>query len=284
MTQSKLIGLTILTSMAIAAVAAVLAPARVFAQDANASANSSASSLIIARPETAARPALHPAAGHPATAMVARPAARSAGGGQYFVEFRSRYAQSYGHTFIVHGRVGQRITRNDVAGLHPAGEEPGNWVVGHFIWVPSETGASDGDTEERYVSARYRITMNKAQYDRVLAFIRKTQADSPMWHGALYNCNGFVGKIAEFMGLKVPSSTMVYPKVYVTHLRLMNTGHPGADETLMSDNMKEMNSPTRDGQAMRNAGVVPTAAERKKRSGASVTIGSVRSSSGAAQQ
>jgi hypothetical protein len=287
--QSKKIGLTILTGSGLLAMAAMFVPAAALAQGAN------ANSLIIAKPEpTAAAPAAahpaaaHPAAAHPAAAhpaadhaSVAKPAAKSSG--LYFVEFRSRYAQSYGHTFLVHGRVGQKITRRDVAGLHPAGEDPGNWVVGHFVWVPSETGASDGDTEEKYVSARYRITMNKAQYDRVAAYIKKVQADSPMWHGALYNCNAFVGKIAEFMGLKVPSSTMVYPKVYVTHLRLMNSGHPQADETLMSDNMKEMNSPTRDGQAMRNAGVVPAAAERKKRSSASVTIGSVRPASGASQ-
>jgi hypothetical protein len=124
--------------------------------------------------------------------------------------------------------------------------------------------------------------MNKAQYDRVSAFIRKVQADSPMWHGALYNCNAFVGKIAEFMGLKVPSSTMVYPKVYITNLRQINTGHPEAAEKLMSDNMKEMNSPTRDGQAMRAAGASESE-QRRKPSSARVTVGSVRPASAAQQ-
>ena len=40
----------------------------------------------------------------------------------YFVEFRARSAYSYGHTFLVHGRVGQKITAKDVVGLHPATE------------------------------------------------------------------------------------------------------------------------------------------------------------------
>lgn len=267
------------------AFAVVLSPLPAGAED-------DADGLVIAKPEPTRRaqppvrqvapePSQAQAAAHPAAD--ARAAARASG--PYFIEFRSRYAQSYGHTFLVHGRVGQKITRADVAGLHPAGEEPGNWVVGHFIWVPSETGASDGDTEEKYVSARYRVTMNKAQYDRVLAYIRKVQADSPMWNASLYNCNAFVGKIAEFMGLKVPSSSLLYPKVYITTLRLINTGHPEAGEKVWEANSKEMNSPTRDGQAMRAAGAYRTETPpARKPSSARVSIGSVRPANAAPQQ
>jgi hypothetical protein len=48
----------------------------------------------------------------------------------------------------------------------------------------------------------------------------------------------------------VPSSTLIYPKIFVNHLRMLNTGHPDANDTLVADNMKEMSSPTRDGRAM----------------------------------
>jgi hypothetical protein len=206
------------------------------------------------------------------------------GGGQYFVEFRSRYAKSYGHTFVVFGRVGQRITARDVAGLHPhdVGEESTNWVIGHFVPVASETGASDGDTEEKYVSARYRVTMNKAQFDRVVAYIRHKQATSPTWSAELYNCNAFVADIAQFMGLKTPKSTLIYPKVFITNLRNINT-RPNAPDTLVSDNMKEMQSPTRDGQAMEMSGIhvvhedrAAAAAPRR----ATVTIGNIRADNG----
>jgi hypothetical protein len=204
------------------------------------------------------------------------------GGGQYFVEFRSRYAKSYGHTFVVFGRVGQRITARDVAGLHPhdIGEESTNWVIGHFVPVPSETGASDGDTEEKYISARYRVTMNKAQFDRVVAYIHHKQATSPTWSAELYNCNAFVADIAQFMGLKTPKSTLIYPKVFVTNLRNINT-HPSQPDTLVSDNMKEMQSPTRDGQAMAMSGIHVVhedraAAPRR----ATVTIGNIRADNG----
>jgi hypothetical protein len=58
------------------------------------------------------------------------------------------------------------------------------------------------------------------------------------------------------MGLKVPSSTWIYPRIFVNNLRKINTGHPEAAEQLVSDNVKEMSSPTRDGRAMIAAGLI----------------------------
>src|SRR3974390_1462221 len=49
----------------------------------------------------------------------------------YFIEFRARVAQSYGHTFVVHGRIGQKVTGNQVVGLHPATESAVPWMIGH---------------------------------------------------------------------------------------------------------------------------------------------------------
>jgi hypothetical protein len=74
----------------------------------------------------------------------------------------------------------------------------------------------------------------------------------------------------------------------LTHLRLLNTGHPDAAETLVSDNVKEMNSPTRDGRAMINNHVYtigPNGEPESKVARAApasaphVTIGQVRMSS-----
>ncbi|HEY2531497.1 MAG TPA: hypothetical protein VGJ20_26795 [Xanthobacteraceae bacterium] len=177
-------------------------------------------------------------------------AAKASGGGQYFIEFRSRYAWDYGHTYMVFGRVGERLTTANVAGLSPVGDDATAWVIGHYVPVPAETGATDGDLEEKYISARYRVSMDKAEYDRVVAYIRHLQATSHVWSAPLYNCNAFAGDVAKFMGLKVPASSIIYPRVYVSNLRKINTGHPEAATELASDNLKEMESPTRDGRAM----------------------------------
>ncbi len=142
----------------------------------------------------------------------------------YFVEFRARSALSYGHTFLVHGRVGQKITAKDVVGLHPATESSIPWMIGHVVPVISETGASDGDYEDQYITARYRVLLTEAEYKKTLATMRKMQASSPVWHAVLYNCNRFVGDIAETMGLRSPSNSMQYPKEYINALKTLNGG------------------------------------------------------------
>ena len=142
----------------------------------------------------------------------------------YFVEFRARAAQSYGHTFAVYGRVGQKITADQVVGLHPFTESPIPWMAGHLILVPSETGASDGDTEEQYVIARYRILLTEQDYRRLVSHMKQMQASSPVWHAVLYNCNAFVADIAKYMGLKTPFSTLQMPKDFITQLRELNGG------------------------------------------------------------
>jgi hypothetical protein len=144
---------------------------------------------------------------------------------RYFIEFRSRYALTYGHTFLAHGRLNARgeIVESEIAGLHPAGEGPTLWMIGHILPVPSEVGPSDGDLEEGYISARYRIELSEDRYKEVVAYIRQLQASSPIWHAAAYNCNRFVGVVAEHMGLRTPNSIQK-PQEFITNLRLMNTG------------------------------------------------------------
>ncbi len=208
-----------------------------------------------------------------------RSAAATSGSGQYYVEFRSRQAWDYGHTFVVFGRVGETPRKNNVAGLSPKGDDPQMWVMGHYVPVPADTGWTDGDLEDKYITSRYRVLINKDQYDRVVAHIRALQSRSHFWSVELYNCNAFVADIANFMGLKVPSSTWIYPKVFVSNMRRINTGHPEAANELVSDNVKEMSNPTRDGRAMISAGLIHPD-ERSTTAPVSpapnVTIGAVR--------
>jgi hypothetical protein len=149
----------------------------------------------------------------------------------YFIEFRARSAHNYGHTFLVHGRVGQRITKRDVVGLHPATESPLPWMIGHIIPVPSETGASDGDDEDAYIIARYRVYLSEAEYKPVLAKMREWQGSTPLWHAGVYNCNAFVGSVARHMGLQSPNPAaghLQLPKNFINELKSVN----GARDTL----------------------------------------------------
>jgi hypothetical protein len=169
----------------------------------------------------------------------AKPEPVQSAGKPYFIEFRARSAYNYGHTFLVHGRVGQKITARDVVGLHPATESPTPWMIGHFIPVISETGASDGDYEEPYVIARYRVLLTEPEYKRILAHMRYKQGHSPLWHAVLYNCNRFVGEIAEYMGLRAPFNSLQMPKEYINELRALNGGR------------KELSGPVREASSAR---------------------------------
>ena len=144
---------------------------------------------------------------------------------QYFIEFRSRYALSYGHSYVVFGRMNEagEMVAPEVAGLHPKSLSAVPYVLGHFVPVAAETGWSDGDLEEPYRSASWRVMLNKAQYTKVVAHIRKMQASSPIWQASVYNCNAFAADIARFMGFKTPG-IWLRPQQFMTELREMNTG------------------------------------------------------------
>jgi hypothetical protein len=151
----------------------------------------------------------------------ARPSARPGSAkGPYYVDFRARTAASWGHAFVWYGKTSERQV--EVAGLTPAGDTLA-YVLGHVAWVPSETGASYGDLDPQYLTASYRVYLSEPDAKRVFAYIKKLQASSPVWNAETYNCTGFIGDIARFMGLKVPYRWQ-RPENFVSSLKAMNGG------------------------------------------------------------
>jgi hypothetical protein len=140
--------------------------------------------------------------------------------GPYYVDFRARTAASWGHAFVWFGKTSERAV--EVAGLTPAGDDV-PYVLGHLMWVPSETKASYGDLDPQYLTANYRVYLNAPDAKRVFAYIKKLQASSPVWNAETTNCTAFIGSIAEFMGLKVPHRWQ-RPENYVNNLKAMNDG------------------------------------------------------------
>jgi hypothetical protein len=153
----------------------------------------------------------------PAPQATARPGSAK---GPYYVDFRARTAASWGHAFVWYGKTSERQV--EVAGLTPAGDTLA-YVVGHVTLVPSETGASYGDLDPQYLTASYRVYLSEPDAKRVFAYIKKLQASSPVWNAETYNCTGFIGDIASFMGLKVPYRWQ-RPEAFVNSLKAMNGG------------------------------------------------------------
>jgi hypothetical protein len=147
--------------------------------------------------------------------------------GPYYVDFRARTAASYGHAFVWFGKTSEKQV--EVAGLHPAGDEV-PYVLGHLMWVPSETGASYGDLDPDYLTASYRVYLSEADAKQVFAYIKHLQATSPLWNAETTNCTNFIGQIATFMGLKVPFH-LQKPEQYVNELKELNGGRQTAHLT-----------------------------------------------------
>jgi hypothetical protein len=186
-----------------------------------------------AAPATSPKPVKKPqlatavAATDPATPETsAKPAKKlqSAGKGPYYVDFRARTAASYGHAFVWYGKTSEKAV--EVAGLHPAGDEV-PYILGHLMWVPSETGASYGDLDPQYLTANYRVYLNEADAQKVFAYIKHLQATSPLWNAQTTNCTAFIGRIATFMGLKAPFH-LQRPENYINELKAINGGRQTA--------------------------------------------------------
>ncbi len=163
--------------------------------------------------------------------------------GRYFIEFRSRNAASYGHMYVLYGRVNGagQIVKSEIAGLHPAGDAADcyncsvvPWTLGHLLFVPAETGPSDGDLEEKYVTARYRIWLSAAEYKDVSAYIAKLKGDTKVWNALWANCVGFGRRVAEHMGLQVPAFIWLQPDQFVVELRKLNGG-PEKEQSPLRD-------------------------------------------------
>jgi hypothetical protein len=173
------------------------------------------------------------------SAEASRPTNKYSPSHRFFVEFRARNAASYGHMYVTYGEVNERheVIRSEIAGFFPAGDSRTcencsvyNWTIGHVIPVASEIGASDGDLEEQYVLARYRVWIDAAQYKRLVAYIKQRKAHLGPWHAFLNNCVTFGRDVAVFLNMKVPvlmaisPSVVMYPKDVVEWLRDANDG------------------------------------------------------------
>jgi hypothetical protein len=155
----------------------------------------------------------------------------------YFVEFRARNAESYGHLYVMYGEANDQheVVRSQIAGFFPAGDAQHClncsvywWTIGHVLLVPSEIGVSDGDLEEQYVLARFRIWIDRQQYQRLVAYVNYRKAHLGPWNAFVANCVTFGRDVAAHLGVKMPlmfmlsPSVVLYPKSVVEAIRKAN--------------------------------------------------------------
>jgi hypothetical protein len=178
--------------------------------------------------------------GQPVTATDCRMSVRP--GHPYFVEFRSRTAATYGHAFLFYGKLAGdgQFAWVQVAGLHPAGDSSATYLMGHVLPVASETGASYGDLDEQYMTARFCVTLTEAEFARVSAYIRQLQHSLPLWNALTMNCTAFDGMVARFMGYQAPGNHLEVPEEYINEMHRLNST-PGQYAAYLAE-MRRVNS------------------------------------------
>lgn len=192
----------------------------------------------------------------PAMAQVAEtPATKPAGGG-YYVEFRAAEMGLYGHSYIAYGRLGPggRVASTQYADFHPKGDTLG-LAVGHV--VPVAAGMEPGkDVLALPLTTRFRKTITAAQYKTLTAAVADAKSKLHVWSALAYNCNSFVGDMAQAIGMKSPSS-LLFANAFVPTLRDLNET-PAETATRAAATSRPAASPSRAPKRLQSAQRPPT--------------------------
>ncbi len=142
---------------------------------------------------------------------------------RYFVEFRSRPNGVTSHSYIAYGRLynSGRTRRVKLVGLHPKNGSAG-FLIGSVVGMEAQLKPVWADLNVPHTIS-FRVPITTKQYRNIVAFVKNEQKQSHTWNLLLNNCNGFVGRVAELVGLRSPTVTAVPPSSYVETLIEKNT-------------------------------------------------------------
>lgn len=137
-----------------------------------------------------------------------------------FVDFHARPGPDIvGHAFIVYGHLDSRgrITSSQIAGLYT---DEKYYLAGIVIPMHGVIGSEPDDLTTRSAVV-YRQYLTDSQLRQLQLAVARVKALQHTWHFVFFNCNDFVGEIAETTGLHRPPSLLL-PVSYVAALGAMN--------------------------------------------------------------
>ena len=103
-----------------------------------------------------------------------------------------------------------------------------------MVPVPSETGASWGDLDEQYLTARFCVALSEAEYRKMEAAINQLKATKTTWHATTYNCNAFAADVARAISLDPPNPNMYLPESFIKRMAELNPrGKPASPVCLL---------------------------------------------------
>jgi hypothetical protein len=148
----------------------------------------------------------------------AKPAANPYG---YYIEFRSGQIGTYGHSYVVYGRLnarGEPVEKN-YADRYPVGGYLA-MAVGHVIPVPANKEWDPGVLTLPIVSS-FRRKLSEAEYRKLVAAVKRARASTQYWNAIANNCNHFIAELAYAIGMQVPAGLQV-SYTFIPALRDMN--------------------------------------------------------------
>jgi hypothetical protein len=146
----------------------------------------------------------------------------------YYIEFRAARIGTYGHSYVVYGRLNARGEPADFhyTDRHPVGNY-GLMALGHVLPVPANT-TWNPEVLQLPVSSSYRHRLTAGQYQNLVRAVRLAQAEkAPTWNAIANNCNHYAAVLARAAGLKAPANLQLSYD-FVPTLRDMNT-HSASD-------------------------------------------------------
>ena len=142
----------------------------------------------------------------------------------YYLEFRARYeVGGFGHSYVTLGTIDATNHGHPtvVAGFVPRSPDDDYWSK-FALPVIGLVGVTRSDLLHK-ADARFRITINRATYFRVVSEIRRLHSTWTSYELVVHNCNSFVSEIASSVGLRTPLISAQYPVHYVAELRSLNS-------------------------------------------------------------
>jgi hypothetical protein len=142
----------------------------------------------------------------------------------FYVEFRARdEVGGFGHSYVTLGAINAvgEVRETVIAGFMPKSADDDYWSQ-MGVPVTGLVGMVRSDFIRR-PNARFRIAISEAKYYRVLRKIYSLRETWTTYELVVRNCNSFVSRIADTVGLHVPMVTAQFPVHYVAELRALNS-------------------------------------------------------------
>lgn len=147
-------------------------------------------------------------------------------GDPFYIEIRMRNTplMPVGHTFIAYGNLDSNgePTSERLAMLAPLGGYAGAGIAA-AIPVPGVLTPYGDDCKIKAETA-YRVSLSAQRYEKLLLAIKKAKEKKPVYMLFAQNCNHFMQRMADAVGIKAPKNKYVPAVKYLYDMIEVNEG------------------------------------------------------------